>query len=87
MSMYKKIDIFTHILTPKYAEKYAEYNPKVTKRVEYVTLPIRDLEVRERLMDSYPDILQVVTMANIPLEKWAPEHSAELAKIGNEELA
>lgn len=85
--MYKKIDIFTHILPPRYAEKYARINPEVKKRVEYFTVPVVDLTVRERLMTNYPDVLQVVTMANIPLEKFAPEHSAELAYEGNEELA
>ena len=87
LAMYKKIDIFTHILPPKYAEKYASINPQVTKRVEYFTLPVVDLDVREKLMTNYPDVVQVVTMANIPLEKFAPEHSAELAYMGNEELA
>ena len=85
--MYKKIDIFAHILTPRYAEKFASYNPEIKKRVEYATLPVADLTVREKLMSTYPDVVQVVTMANIPLEKFCPEHSPELARIGNEELA
>jgi hypothetical protein len=82
-----KIDIFAHILTPKYIEKYASVNPEIKKRVEYYTLMVRDLAVRETLMRRYPDVLQVVTMANVALEKFAPDHSVELARIGNEELA
>ena len=40
-------------------------------------------------MNRYPDVLQVLTVANIPLETFAPkvQDAAELAKIANEELA
>jgi predicted TIM-barrel fold metal-dependent hydrolase len=85
--MFTKVDIFSHILTPKYTERFVQVNPKITKRVEYYTPPVVDLGVREKLMHRYPDVLQVITMANIPLEKWAPEHSVEMARIGNEEMA
>ena len=85
--MFTKVDIFSHIMTPKYTERYAALNPKITKRVEYYTRPVVDLSIREKLMLRYPDVLQVVTMANIPLEKWVPEHTVEMARIGNEELA
>jgi predicted TIM-barrel fold metal-dependent hydrolase len=85
--MFTKVDIFSHILTKKYTEKYAEINPRIKNRVEFYTPPVVNLDIREKLMHRYPDVLQVITMANIPLEKWAPEHSAELARIGNEELA
>ena len=84
----KKIDFFTHILTPKYIEKYASLNPKIKNRVEYNSTAGSNVAVREKLMSRTPDVLQVLTMGNIPLEKWAPpEHTAELARIGNEELA
>jgi len=85
--MFTKVDIFTHILTPKYAARYAEINPKILKRPEFTALPTSDLSIREKLMSRCPDVLQVITMANVPLEKWAPEHAVELARIGNEEFA
>ena len=86
--MFKKIDFFTHILTPKYLERFESLNPKITSRVEYNSIPGKNVEVRARVMSRNPDVLQVLTMGNIPLEKWAPpEHTAELARIGNEELA
>jgi predicted TIM-barrel fold metal-dependent hydrolase len=86
--MMTKIDIFSHIMTPQYTEKFANYNPKIKQRVEYEVFPVIDLGVREKLMHRYPDVLQVLTMANIPLEKWATrEQACELAKLGNEELA
>ena len=85
--MFTKVDIFSHILPEKFIERYASLNPEIKSRIEYRTPPIIDLSIREKLMLRYPDVLQVITMANIPLEKWLPEHSVELARFGNEELA
>ena len=85
--MTKKIDIFAHILPPKYIEKYAQYNPKVKDRVEFAVKSMYDLDVRTNLMRRNPDVLQVVTVGNIPLEKFCPEHSPELARMVNDELA
>ncbi len=83
-----KIDIYSHIMTPKYTELYAKKNPAVKQRIEYRSIAVVDLEVRLRLMNRYPDILQVLTVANIPLETFAePADAVELAKIANEELA
>ena len=83
-----KIDIYSHIMTKKYTEMYAKKNPKIKERVEYRSIAVIDLDVRLRLMNRYPDILQVLTVANIPLETFAKKADAiELAKIANEELA
>ena len=83
-----KIDIYSHIMTKKYTELYARKNPAIKQRVEYRSIAVTDLEVRLRLMNRYPDVLQVLTVANIPLETFAePADAVELAKIANEELA
>jgi len=84
-----KIDIYSHIMTRKYTELYAKKNPAVKQRIEYRSVAVVDLEVRLRLMNRYPDVLQVLTVANIPLETFAAkkEDAIELAKIANEELA
>jgi len=83
-----KIDIYTHILTEKYARRYVEKASKVAGSVEFRNKAVIDLEMRFRLMDRHPDILQVLTVANPPLDVWlSPEDSAELAKIANDELA
>jgi predicted TIM-barrel fold metal-dependent hydrolase len=81
-----KIDAFAHIMTPKYTELYRKVNPIIEKRIEYVTPPVIDLEVRLRLMERYPDVLQMLTVANIPLETFAPNDSVELARIANDEV-
>ena len=85
--MSKKIDIFAHILPPKYIAKYAQYNPKILGRGEYSVRAMYDLDVRTNLMRRCPDVLQVVTVGDIPLEKFCPEHSTELARMANDELA
>ncbi len=83
-----KIDIYSHIMTPKYTALYAKKNAAIKKRVEFRSRAVVDLDVRLRLMDRYPDVLQVLTIANIPLETFASTADAiELAKIANEELA
>ncbi len=83
-----KIDIFAHILPKKYLETYAKKNPAILERVEARSIAVTDLEVRLRLMNRYPDVLQVLTVANIPLETFVPPADAvALARIANEELA
>ncbi len=84
-----KIDIYSHIMPEKYTKKYADINPEIKKRVEFRSTAVVDLDVRLRLMDRYPDVLQVLTVANIPLETFAPKtaDAVELARTANEELA
>jgi len=83
------IDMAAHILTPNFAKKYAELVPAIRERIEMRTPAVADLEIRMRLMNRYPDVLQVLTMANLPLERYVEkkEDAIELAKIGNEDLA
>jgi predicted TIM-barrel fold metal-dependent hydrolase len=83
-----KIDIFSHIMPKKYFATYAKKNPEINKRIEARSTAVIDLDVRLRLMNRYPDVLQVLTVANIPLETFAGAADAiELARIANEELA
>ena len=83
-----KIDVFSHILPKKYLEVYSRKNKQVLESIEARTRPVTDLEVRRRLMDRYPDVLQVLTIANPPLERFVkPEEAVELARIANDELA
>jgi aminocarboxymuconate-semialdehyde decarboxylase len=83
-----KIDVFSHILTKKYLETYTKKNKAILQTIEARTRAVTDLDVRFRLMDRYPDILQVLTVARIPLESYVnPDEAVELAKIANDELA
>ena len=83
-----KIDVFAHISTPAYLKRYIELVPEIGKRSEAYKRTMHDIDVRENLMRRHPDILQIITMGNIPLEYYAsPKDAVELAKIGNDELA
>ena len=83
-----KIDVFAHILPEKYLANYSQKNKAVLDQVEVKNRAVINLDTRLRLMDRYPDVLQVLTVAQPPLEKFVkPADAVELAKIANEELA
>ena len=83
-----KIDIFSHILTEKYLSIYRKKAPAIENQIEVMTPPVVDLAIRFRLMNRYPDVLQMLTVANVPLEKFvSPQDAVELARIANDELA
>jgi len=83
-----KIDIFAHILPAKYLAAYTKANPAVLGEVEARNRAVVDLDVRLRLMDRHPDVLQVLTVSQPPLEKFVkPADAVKLAKTANDELA
>jgi len=83
-----KIDIFAHILPAKYLAVYTKANPAVLGEVEARNRAVVDLDVRLRLMDRHPDVLQVLTVSQPPLEKFVkPADAVKLAKTANDELA
>jgi predicted TIM-barrel fold metal-dependent hydrolase len=83
-----KIDTFSHIMTEKYLSLYREKVPAIDNEIEVYTRPVVDLGMRLRLMDRFPDVLQILTVAKVPLEKFVgPKDAVELARIANDELA
>src|SRR3989304_6198913 len=83
-----KVDIFAHILPPKYLAAYSKLDPAVLGEIEARNRAIVDLDMRLRLMDRYPDVVQVLTVSQPPLEKSVkPADAIKLAKIANDELA
>jgi len=87
-----KIDVFAHLLTPRYlrernaragtrfGSQYAKYwsaNPGLT-----------DLDIRFAIMDRYPDVRQILTIAGPNIESiTAPADAVECARIANDEMA
>jgi predicted TIM-barrel fold metal-dependent hydrolase len=88
------IDIFTHILPPMYREaleKLAARGRISSSRAEGLqrsNAVLLDVNLRLKVMDELPDIMQVLTMVGPPLEAIAkPEDTVDLAKIANDEMA
>ena len=84
-----KIDIFAHILPQKYFAAFRKIVPTVIDDIEDRNPPTLFLDQRLRLMDRYPDVLQVLTVGLQHLidELVTVEESIELSRIANDELA
>jgi predicted TIM-barrel fold metal-dependent hydrolase len=87
-----KIDIFTHIVPPKYrqaAEKKLSASDFEEHDTIYKAFPaLIDLEERFRLMDEWEPLRQVLTLTHPFVETVAdPKVAVELARVGNDELA
>ena len=85
-----KIDIFPHILPPKYKEflyKVAPSDFYIKDVVE--TLPtLFDLNHRFRIMDKFEGLMQVLTLSSPPIEGIADaEKAVDLARRANDEMA
>ncbi len=86
------IDVYAHILPPKYLE---ERNRRAGKGFtsQYTKYPVAnpgltDLDLRLKIMDRYPEYAQLLTIAGPNVESITePKDAAELAYIANEEMA
>ena len=85
----EKIDIFTHILPPKYREaldKKAKYS--FYQELNNLTPTLSDLDTRFRVMDRYEGLRHVLTIATPPLESVVdPTTATELAQMANDMMA
>jgi uncharacterized protein len=90
-----KIDAFAHVLPPRYRERVLELLRARGDRsaAEYEGMlgadpTLTDLDERFRFMDELgADYRQVLVMAHTSVEHEEPEVAADLARVGNEELA
>ena len=86
------VDVFAHILPPKYLE---ERNKRAGERFtsQYVKYPqavpsLTDLELRFKVMDKFPGVVQLLTIAGPNVESITePADTVELARIANDEMA
>ncbi|HUG35806.1 MAG TPA: amidohydrolase family protein [Candidatus Limnocylindrales bacterium] len=85
-----KIDVFPHILPRKYFDRMLQVAPAgmaLQKRMAGIPVLV-DLDLRLRMMDRHEGYVQVLTLANPPLEVVAgPETSPDLARLANDEMA
>ena len=85
-----KIDVFPHILPRRYFDRMLETAPPgmaLQKRMSGIPVLV-DVEQRFRIMDRYEGYVQVLTLANPPLEVvGGPGVSPDLARLANDEMA
>ncbi len=86
----KKVDIYNHIFPPQYYEKMIEVagdHKDLGKRVRGVPM-LADLDERFRVMDSFDDYVQILSVPAPPPEVLAgPDIAPELAVRANDGMA
>jgi len=85
-----KVDIYAHIVPPKYKEFVAKLPHTGLAPLDYAYIipHIHDLEARFRVMDRFPDVLQMLTIAaHIPSDLLDPNEALELSMRLNDEMA
>src|SRR5262249_60676954 len=85
-----KIDVFPRILPKKYFDRLlAVASPGLALQKRMSGIPVLvDLELRLTMMDRWDGYVQVLTLANPPIEVVAPAAaSPDLARLANDEMA
>jgi predicted TIM-barrel fold metal-dependent hydrolase len=84
-----KIDVFCHVFPPKYLEVIKKkIGPSYAISLAEGIPSLYDMDARFRIMDKFPDVLQVLSVTFPALERVAtPEDAAELARMCNDEVA
>lgn len=83
-----RIDAYTHFFPQKYFERLLAGGVRdIGKRV--TELPaLHDLDLRRKIVDSFPDYRQIISLALPPISAFnAPEKAEEVARIANDGLA
>jgi uncharacterized protein len=85
------IDVFNHIVTPRYAGRRLQAAPAKMRLQEQARImpALFDLDARFRAMDVAGDgYRQIINIANPPVESFAgPAEALELSRIANDEMA
>lgn len=85
-----KIDLFCHILPPRYFDRMTAISTRgayMQKRVREIPVMV-DLDLRFRMMDLFDDYVQVLSLAAPPIEALAaPDASPDLARLANDSMA
>jgi aminocarboxymuconate-semialdehyde decarboxylase len=84
-----KIDIFNHVMPPRYLElmKLHSKDAGILKRMGSLRM-LWDIAARVGMLDQWPDVRQVLTLSlPSPELLGGPELSPELARIANDDMA
>jgi predicted TIM-barrel fold metal-dependent hydrolase len=86
-----KIDAFCHVLPKTYFDRLQQISDERAANLLRRTAPIRelhDLDYRLELIDRYEDYAQIISLAAPQVESLGePALAAELASLGNDEMA
>ena len=86
-----KIDVFNHIVTPRYHQRRLQIAPPQMRLQdqERILPALFDLDARFRAMDTAGEgYVQIINTANPPVESFAdPDAALELSRIANDEMA
>jgi aminocarboxymuconate-semialdehyde decarboxylase len=85
-----KIDIYTHAMPSKYKNALYKYSDKFITEKNFMErrITLTDLNGRNRILDKYEDMVQVLSTTLPPLEDIVnPNEAVELARIANDEMA
>ena len=85
----KKIDIYNHVMPPRYLELMRQHSkdPGIVKRMTGLRM-LWDLEARVQMLEKWPGLQQVLTLA-VPSPEALGDASAspDFARIANDDLA
>src|ERR1051325_3728839 len=82
-----RIDAYTHFFPAKYFQRLMDSKvPDIGKRVREVP-SISNVDVRRKIVSSFPDYRQIISVALPPIGTWTPADKAEeVARIANDGL-
>jgi predicted TIM-barrel fold metal-dependent hydrolase len=83
------LDIFTHFMPKPYLDRLGDLIPGHPVLTAFPRLKtLWDVEARLMLLDEFPDLQQVLSLANPPIELIAaPERTPAIARMANDGLA
>lgn len=83
------VDAYAHISPLNYTEFIREKYPIMYNNMLGPCVPLYDMDTRFRIMDKFPEVVQVLTIGPVPpIEHFANEtQTVELAKMANDEMA
>jgi uncharacterized protein len=85
-----KIDVFTHVMLPRYREALYKYSHKFpTERAVQDRRPVlTDNAARLKKLEPYEDLVQVLSATMPPVEEVVgPQEALDMARLCNDELA
>ena len=85
-----KIDIYTHVMPERYKKALYKYSDKFAteKAVQDRRPALTDHEMRLRILEDFPDVVEVLSATMPPVEEiMGPAEAVEMAKVCNDEMA